>query len=461
MYRIIVGLSILVVLNACNTKKDYEAVLKDPALYSKTVSNLTEVITYDIFNPPVASRIYAYSHLAAYEVIAANNPEYTSLKGQLTGFTKLAAIDRSKKVDVNLAALTAFMEVGRTLTFSKDKTDAILDSINMLAKDHGMPDDIFENSVAYGVSVAKSVLEWSKKDKYAETRSAPKYTVNNNDEGKWVPTPPAYFPAVEPKWMTIRTIVMDSSNMFRPKPPYNFSKDKNSDFYKMVYEVYEIGNKAQTEHVATADFWDCNGFKMNIVGHVMYATKAMTPGGHWMGITGIICKNNKADFATTVYTYTCVAFGVMDGFIACWDAKYHYSLIRPETYINLYIDNNWKPRLQTPPFPEYTSGHSVISSAASTILTKIYGDGQAFTDTTERAWGWPDRKFKSAIDAANEASLSRLYGGIHFRIAVTEGVKQGTSIANYLFSKLNMKKGERIASVNAIDTTFIRKEIQN
>jgi hypothetical protein len=142
----------------------------------------------------------------------------------------------------------------------------------------------------------------------------------------------------------------------------------------------------------------------------------------------------------------------MDGFIACWDAKYHYSLIRPETYINLYIDNNWKPRLQTPPFPEYTSGHSVISSAASTILTKIYGDNQAFTDSTERAWGWPDRNFKSVNDAANEASLSRIYGGIHFRPAIDEGIRQGTDIANYLFTKLNMKKGERLASINKTDS---------
>jgi hypothetical protein len=344
------------------------------------------------------------------------------------------------------------MEVGRTLTFSKDKTDAILDSLRQLAENHGMPDDVMESSVEYGVAVAKSVLEWSKKDKYAETRSAPKYTVNTNDEGKWVPTPPAYFPAVEPKWMTIRTIVMDSSDMFRPAPPPKFAKEKDSEFYKMAYEVYDYGNKAETEHVATADFWDCNGFKMNVVGHVMYATKAMTPGGHWMGITGIICKNNKVDFATTVFTYTCVAFGVMDGFIACWDAKYHYSLVRPETYINLYIDNNWKPRLQTPPFPEYTSGHSVISTAASTILTTLYGDAQAFTDTTERAWGWPDRKFTSVRAAAAEASLSRLYGGIHYRIAVDAGIWQGASIGNYLFTKLKMRKGERLALTNNTDS---------
>src|SRR5687767_8084595 len=143
MYRIILGFLILVSLNACNTKKDYEAVMKNPALYSKTVADLTDVITYDIFNPPVASRIYAYSHLAAYEVVANNNAGYNSLKGQLTGYSNSPLPDPAKKIDAHFAALTAFMEVGRTLTFSKDKTDAILDTISMLAKEHGMPDDIY------------------------------------------------------------------------------------------------------------------------------------------------------------------------------------------------------------------------------------------------------------------------------------------------------------------------------
>lgn len=439
MQKFFLFLFVAVLFIGCNAKKDYDTVLRQSTLYSKVVNDLTEVITYDIFNPPVASRIYSYAHLAAYEVMAHEGNSYISLQGQLKDLTSIPKPEAGKKINYPFAAMTAFMEVGRTLTFSKDKTDAILDTLNLLAKEHGMPDDMLEQSADYGVKVAKAILAWSKKDNYAETRSAAKYTVNN-DEGKWIPTPPAYFSAVEPKWMTIRSIVLDSSNMFLPQPPPKFSKEKGSEFYNMVNEVYEIGKAANTTQVAIADFWDCNGFKMNVVGHAMYATKAMTPGGHWMGITGIICDDKKADFATTVYTYTCVSFGIMDGFIACWDAKYYWSLIRPETYINLYIDNAWKPRLQTPPFPEYTSGHSVISSAAATIISKIFGDNISFRDSTERPWGWPDRTYKSAREAADEASASRIYGGIHFRPAITEGIKQGENIANYLFTKLNMKR---------------------
>lgn len=172
----------------------------------------------------------------------------------------------------------------------------------------------------------------------------------------------------------------------------------------------------------------------------MYATKALTPGGHWMGITGAVCQNQKADFAKTVYTYTAVSFGIFDGFITCWNTKFHWNLLRPETYINKYMDLNWKPYLQTPPFPEYTSGHSVISSASAVILTNIYGEDIPFKDSTERAWGWPDRMYKNPKDAAVEASMSRLYGGIHFREAIVEGLREGEQIGEYVFQKFTMKK---------------------
>jgi hypothetical protein len=169
----------------------------------------------------------------------------------------------------------------------------------------------------------------------------------------------------------------------------------------------------------------------------MYATKAMTPGGHWMGITGIVCKNQKADFAKTVYSYAAVSIGIMDAFIACWNTKFTFDLLRPETYINQYVDNSWKPYLQTPPFPEYTSGHSIISSTSATILEKIYGKTTPFVDDTERAWGWPDRKYENVQQAAQEAALSRLYGGIHYREGMEEGLVEGRKIGDFVFAKLN------------------------
>jgi PAP2 superfamily. len=439
--RILFAIGFCVLISCSTRKADYQQVLHDPVLYSSVTGQLTDVITYDIFTPPVASRIYAYAHLAAYEVMVQSDSSYISLEGQLKDFNHLLPPDSGRVVDFPYAALIAFMEVGRTLTFSKDQTDKIVDSLKMLAEKHGMPKELKKQSEIYGQQVAKAVLAWSKKDNYAETRSAAKYTVPN-DEGKWIPTPPGYFQAVEPQWKTIRTIALDSSNQFPPPPHCIYSNKSGTEFYNMVKEVYDTVSNLTEEQKAIASFWDCNGFKLNVVGHTMYATKAMTPGGHWMGITGIIAKNKNADFAKTVYSYASVAFAVMDAFIACWDAKYHFSLVRPETVINKYIDPNWKPFLQTPPFPEYTSGHSIISTAAATVLEHIYGAQTPFRDSTERAWGFPDRHFQSPRQAADEAGISRFYGGIHYKPSVLVARDQGLQIGNLVLSKLNMRKGQ-------------------
>ncbi len=426
-------ISVLFLISSCSVKQDYELVFKNPELYSKTVGSLTDVITHDVFSPPVASRIYAYSHLAAYEVVASKSLKYKSLSKKLPGLPELGK--PAKPANTELAALLAFMYVGQELTFSKDSTQKIIDGLITMAESNGMPAEMIENSQNYAHEASQAVMEWSKKDNYKQTRSAVKYTVNS-DESRWVPTPPGYMAAIEPNWMKVRTVMIDSASQFLPVPPSQFSKEKNSKFHNLASEVYNMGVNLSDEQKAVADFWDCNGFKMNVSGHVMFATKAMTPGGHWMGITGIVSKNQNADFGKTVFSYTGVSFAVMDAFIACWNTKFTYSLLRPETYINLYIDENWKPYLQTPPFPEYTSGHSIISSASATVLTKIFGKNTAFVDSTERRWGWPDRKYASVNHAAEEAALSRMYGGIHYREAMDEGFKEGEKIGNFVFDKL-------------------------
>jgi hypothetical protein len=440
MRKIVFASLMLIVAASCNSgKNDYQQVLHSSVLYSTITGRLTDVITYDIFTPPVAARIYAYAHLAAFETMAAGDSNYISQVGQLKGLAEVPKPDTTKPIDFPYASMMAFMEVGKALTFSKDQTDRIVDSLKKLASDHGMPEGLQQRSEAYGISVAKAIMAWSKKDNYAETRSAAKYTVPNED-GKWVPTPPAYIPAVEPQWKTIRTIAMDSSNQFPPPPPVPYSHEPGTEFYKWAKMVCDTGNNLTPEQKAIARVWDCNGFKMNIVGHTMFATKAMTPGGHWMGIIGIACKDLGVDFNKTVYTYTLASFALMDAFIACWDAKYTWNLVRPETVINKYMDPEWRPFLQTPPFPEYTSGHSIISSATATVLEHVYGDHVVFRDSTERPWGWPDRTFTSFRQAADEAGLSRFYGGIHYLASVEVAKEQGIKLGNYIVSKLKMRR---------------------
>jgi hypothetical protein len=231
-------------------------------------------------------------------------------------------------------------------------------------------------------------------------------------------------------------MVMDSANMFPPPPPPAFSTDTTSEFYKIAKEVMYTVNHLDSTQKWIANFWDCNTFKLHIQGHAMFATKAMTPPGHWMEIVGTISWNNHADFYKTVAAYTGSAIGMYDAFICCWYTKYKFDLIRPETYINKYINQDWMPYLQTPPFPEYNSAHSTISAAAATVLGALYKDNTAFKDSSERDWGWPDRSFKSSDEAALEVSLSRFYGGIHYKQSVQTAYVQGKEIGNLVMSKL-------------------------
>jgi len=189
-----------------------------------------------------------------------------------------------------------------------------------------------------------------------------------------------------------------------------------------------------------ADFWDDNAFKLNVNGHVMYATKKFSPAGHWMNIAGIIAANQKSDFNATVAAYTETSIALFDAFISCWDEKFRSNYIRPETVINKYVDAEWKPYIQTPPFPEYTSGHAVISAAAAEVMTHHFGDNINYTDTSELEFGIANRSFKSVREAAKEAGVSRVYGGIHYLHSCEIGGKTGIEIGQFILQRLRMKK---------------------
>ena len=177
----------------------------------------------------------------------------------------------------------------------------------------------------------------------------------------------------------------------------------------------------------------------------MFATKKITPGGHWIGITAIATRQAEASFLDTVNAYTNVSIALFDAFISCWDEKWNTLVVRPETLINKHYDEEWLPVLQTPPFPEYTSGHSVISRAAALALTDLFGEDFAFTDTTELEYGLSQRSYKSFIHASEEAAISRLYGGIHYMMAIEEGVNQGQEVGRYVVEKIQTKIGSEEA----------------
>jgi len=437
LYRLLSFVLVLAFLAGCSNK-DWKNKADDPALMHATLKAITDRIVFDIFSPPVASRIYAYISVATYETARHSDSTLVSLSGQLKGLGALPQPEPGKEYQFNVAAVQALYRTGKALVFSEEDLDVFYDSLSREIRESGIPSDVLNRSIAYGDSVSAAVLKWAAGDNYRQTRSFPKYTILR-DESTWKPTPPAYMDAVEPHWSEIRPFVMDSAAQFRPEPPKAFSTDKNSEFYRLALEVHDIVASLTPEQKEIASFWDCNPFMMNVNGHVMFANKKISPGGHWMNITSQVCTSKQLSPAKSAEAYVRVSIGLADAFISCWEEKYRSKLIRPESYINQHIDEDWVPYLQTPPFPEHTSGHSTISGSAAAVLTDLFGDGFAFSDSTETEFGIPVRKFSSFRAAAEEASVSRLYGGIHYRHALDVGLANGIRIGEFVVSRVRTR----------------------
>lgn len=437
---------LLLLLSSCT--KEIKPIAVSPEELHASVDKVTEIMIHDIFSPPVASRIYVYPNIAAYEIIASQIEEYNSLSGQVRDLEPIPATT-DENVNFDLAALIAHMDVSRRLVFSEDKMNTFRDSLYTRWAESNSSE--FEASKQYGLQVAEHISEWMSGDNYNQTRTMPKFTVDTEEPSRWQPTPPAYMDGIEPHWNKIRPFVIDSAGQFKPTPPPPFSMEEGSDFYNEVREVFEISNEITekgdaSEEIEIAKFWDCNPYVSVTRGHLMFATKKITPGAHWIGIVKIATRKTDSDLEDTLFAYTKTSIAIADAFISCWDEKYRSNLIRPETLINEHFDDSWQPVLQTPPFPEYTSGHSVVSGAAAIALTDIFGDNFAFDDDTELPYGLPVRSFNSFNEAADEAAISRMYGGIHYRTAVEIGVKQGRDLGRFVIQNLEMKNETRLVS---------------
>lgn len=407
--------------------------------------DLTSVIVYDIFSPPQASRAYAYASIAAYETLRQGDSTYRSLAGQVNGLTPVPAPDSGVTYSLPLAGVHAFMTVGRALTFSRARMDSLRSAMDERFRRTGIPAPVYARSIAYGEQVAQHILAWAAADSFVQTRGYPKYTVTS-EPGRWVPTPPAYMDAVEPNWGRLRPFVMDSGSQFRPELPIAFDSARTSAFVAQAREVYETGRSLTPEQRAIAAFWDCNPYVMHVQGHAMFATKKITPGGHWMGITAIAARQSDASLLESAEAYARTAMAIADGFISAWDEKFRSNVIRPETVINAYLDEGWEPLLQTPPFPEYPSAHSVISAAAATVLADQFGARFTFEDSTEAQFGLPSRTFGSFDQAAEEAAISRLYGGIHYRGSVNAGIGQGRRVGALVLQRVQTRVRPQVAS---------------
>lgn len=396
---------------------------------------LVNTVMEDLFTPPVASRIYVYPNIAFYECIRLQDPALATLSGKLNGFKAVPSLSKNNKVDHFISASIAFTYVAQALVGSEYKienwrknfTDSLLQLTDSV---------ILHNSIQYGRTVADSVISWSKKDNYLKSRGMTRYVITNKP-GDWQPTPLDYAQGLEPHWNTIRPLTLKSPSQFSPKEKLVFSASKKSVFYKTMMDLYKLTKKLDTTLKATALYWDDNPNVSANIGHLNYFIHKISPGGHWVMIAQQACIQKNIPLTKSAQVYALTTIAIFDAFISCWDEKYRTNLIRPITIINRIIDRNWVPYIQTPPFPEFTSGHSVTSNAASFILTVLLGDNFSFTDKTEIPFGQGTRSFKSFYEAALQSSNSRVYGGIHYPETARISVLQGKAIGNYVLKLLN------------------------
>ncbi|GAC1429116.1 MAG: hypothetical protein NVSMB7_05810 [Chitinophagaceae bacterium] len=397
---------------------------------------LTDVMIHDITSPLVASRDYAYSMIAFYEGARnADSIHYRSYGGQLNGLMALPSPLPALQYDWLTAGITAFYKTSYVFVFSKDIFQKEWNAVESKLKKRSVPPQVYARSVAFGEQVAAHVLAWAKEDNYTHTRTLSRFTPSR-EPGTWQQTPPDYMEAIEPYWNQIRPMVLTKPDEIAMPLPAAFKSEK---FMTECKELYDAKKAITKDQNWAANFWDCNPFATRTVGHLMYSIKKISPGGHWMAISGIAINKTKQSLVPALATYSLVSVALFDAFIACWDVKFKTNYIRPVTAIQQFMEPSWEAVLQTPPFPEYPSGHSVISMASAEVLTSIYGNQFRYVDNSEKSYGVESRSYRSFYDAANEAAMSRLYGGIHFREAIENGRVLGKKIGEYVVKRVVLK----------------------
>lgn len=398
---------------------------------------IIEVIMEDGFGPPIAARIHAYTSLAAYQASYHGGDGYRSLVGQLNGFDNCPMPQAELAYDWRVAAVAALQTTTKKLVYRTHITDSIA-TLQFDALRSEIPAEVFERSRTFGINVGNAINAYAKSDNYLKSQGLPDWEWPKCDSC-WEPTPPNFAKPLSPYCGEVRTIALTSMHQFPVPPNTPFSKERGSAFWKGAEEVMAIRKNLTKEQESIAWHWNDNPVATEYHGHFIYNHRQISPGGHWMNIAMTELKKEGADMYRSLAVYSLTSFALFDAFTACWAEKFRVNLIRPVTYINRYIDPKWEPLLQTPPFPEHAGGHSTITAAAAEVLTSFFGDNHAFVDSTEVEFELPVRTFNSFREAALEASMSRVYGGIHYRRGCDAGNEHGTQIGQYIVQKVRCK----------------------
>lgn len=423
-------------LEGCSKKdENYVTPLSDANSFSSKVATdwmqvFRQVVKSESKNPPQASRIYAYAGIGLYEAVEPGMKGYLSLSNEI-GLWYMPFRESLGTVDYTAASNEALYNVALQIFGTlKPENSQLIESLHAkyIADLQGKIDEkVYTYSADFGRKVASSVLDRASRDNFSNTRNLT-YTVPSptSNPANWVPTGSVLTP-LEPFWGRLKCFAMPNGGACFIPSTIPFSTTPGSNFYNQAMEVLTTSQTLTPDQTAIAKWWaDGTG-------------TTSTPPGHWVSIASQVIMQKNLNLAKAAEVYVALNMSMADAFISCWDAKYKINLLRPQTYIRTYFPGNasWTPTIGTPPFPEYPSGHSVSSGAAADILTRLIGT-VSFTDTTNVSLGLSPRSFSSFNDAANEAGISRLYGGIHFREAIEKGLLQGKEVSNAFFNNIKM-----------------------
>ena len=400
---------------------------------------LYDLVTSEAIAYPEASRIYGVSAVALYEAVVPGALHHRSLVGQLHS---LGAVPQPREPELHHWPTVANAALADTIRgLFPSLTPKNLKAINALEERFAaqfraevMQEDgstrllRYQRSVRHGRAVAEAILAWAATDGFSLYNNCT--YVPKRVRGAWKLTPPGFLEPQQPCWGNLRPMVLVSESECAPSGHPKFSKDSRSEFYAAAFEVYQTGLTLTKEQKTIAQYW-ADG--VGTTG---------TSSGHWMAIVGQIARNDGLSLVAAAEAYAKLGIAVTDAFITIFHAKYFYNLVRPVTYIQDNIDDTWLPLLVTPPNPSYSSGHSTQSRVAAAVLTDLFGH-KAFTDTTHTDHNlMPPQKprtFSSFNEAAREAAVSRLYGGIHYAFDNNDGRSSGRCIGRAINERVHFK----------------------
>jgi len=375
---------------------------------------------------PINSRAYGYMGLALYEAVVPGMPSHQSIQRQLNGLPGLPQADCSHKyyypacANASLANMVRHM-FGNTSPAQNFTIDSLENSFNTLFKST-VPQQVFDRSVSFGQNISNAIYDWSKSDGGDQAYLVPFPTtyIPPAGPGLWVPLPGQL--ALLPYWGNNRTFINNDVASTQPPPPPAYSIKSSSKFYQEELEVYNESINQDPEHVIIAKYW------------------AILPGPSVsISILSSVLSGKNSNLSVAAEAYCKVGIAIADAIVSCYKTKYQYNQERPITFIRANFNSTWVSTIPTPPFPDYTSGHSVQAGAAARVLADIFGDNTTFTDSSINSLGFTPRIFTKFSDCANEIALSRFYGGIHVRTSNSVGVAQGNLVGMYV-SALKFKR---------------------